>query len=42
MEQSLPVIEHYTRLGKARRINTDRPIDDIYKEVKGYVQQLGR
>ena len=42
LEQSLPVIEHYTKLGKARKIDTNRPIDTIYSEVRGYILALGR
>ena len=42
LEQSLPVIAHYTMLGKVRKIDTNRPVDDIYAEVRGYISNLGR
>ena len=42
LEQSLPVIEHYTRLGKARKIDTNRPVDVIYAEVRGFILGLGK
>lgn len=37
VEQSMPVVEHYEKLGKVRRINTDRPIEEIYAEVRSLV-----
>lgn len=41
LEQSLPVIAHYGVLGKVRKIDTDRPVDVIYAEVRSYVAELG-
>lgn len=40
VEQSLPVITHYRSLGKCKTINTDRPVDVIYAEVRKYVTAL--
>ncbi|GAX85059.1 hypothetical protein CEUSTIGMA_g12479.t1 [Chlamydomonas eustigma] len=40
LEQSLPVIQHYSALGKVRKIDTNRPVEDIYSEVREYIKQL--
>lgn len=40
VEQSLPVITHYRDQGKCRTIDTDRPVDVIYAEVRRYVADL--
>ena len=40
IEQSLPVINHYRALGKCKTINTDRPPEVIYREVRQYVTAL--
>ena len=41
LEQSLPVIAHYAKMGKVRQIDTNRPVNEIYAEVRGYITQLG-
>ena len=41
LEQSLPVIAHYSTQGKVRKIDTNRPVTEIYAEVRGYITQLG-
>jgi UMP-CMP kinase len=33
MESSLPVIEYYEGRGKVRRIDADRPVEDVYRDV---------
>jgi len=40
VEQSLPVISYYEKLGKVHRINTNRPVDEIYREVRTIVAGL--
>lgn len=34
LDQSMPIIEYYEKLGKVRRINADRNPDEIYEEVR--------
>lgn len=34
LDQSLPVIDYYEKLGKVHRVNTNRPVHEIYKDVK--------
>ena len=41
LEQSLPVIEHYRALGKVHTIDTNRPVDTIYQEVRQVILALG-
>ena len=40
-EQSMPVIKHYARLGKVRKINANRPVDEVYAEFRRWISQLG-
>jgi UMP-CMP kinase len=32
-EQTRPVLEHYERIGKLRRINSNQPIEQVYAEI---------
>lgn len=34
LEQSMPVVEYYEKLGRVARISADRDPEDIYKEVR--------
>jgi len=36
--QSLPVIEHFEKQGRVRRVNSCRPVDTVFKEVSSLVQ----
>jgi cystathionine beta-lyase/cystathionine gamma-synthase len=40
IEQSMPVVELYEKQSKVARINTNRPVDEIYKEVRRLVLEL--
>ncbi|KAL6760985.1 uridylate kinase [Haematococcus lacustris] len=40
VQQSMPIVESYEKQGKVARINTDRPIDDIYLEVRRLIMEL--
>ncbi|GFH13685.1 uncharacterized protein HaLaN_09619, partial [Haematococcus lacustris] len=42
VQQSMPIVESYEKQGKVARINTDRPIDDIYLEVRRLIMELGQ
>lgn len=33
-ESSLPVIQHYDAQGKVYRMPADRPVDDVYSDVR--------
>lgn len=35
LESSLPVVEYYDSRGKVRRIDADKPIDEVFEVVKG-------
>lgn len=41
LEQSMPVISHYSAIGKAKTIDTNRPVDEIFSEVRSYIVQVG-
>ncbi len=34
VESSMPIIEHYEKLGKVRQINADRDPEEIYQQVR--------
>lgn len=34
MDSSLPVIQYYEARGKVRRIDANRPVDQVYADVK--------
>lgn len=34
LESSLPVIQHYKAQGKVYRLPADRPVDDVYADVR--------
>ena len=36
----MPVIRHYARLGKVRLINANRPVDEVYAELRRWISQL--
>lgn len=40
IESSMPVVEHYEKLGKVARINADRDAEDIYKEVRRLFMEM--
>mmetsp|Transcript_11223 Transcript_11223/g.19675 ORF Transcript_11223/g.19675 Transcript_11223/m.19675 type:complete len:205 (+) Transcript_11223:53-667(+) len=40
LESSLPVIQSYEAVSKVAKIDTNRPIDDIYKEVRRLIVEL--
>jgi len=35
LESSLPVIQHYESKGKVRKVNAERPIEEVFESVKG-------
>lgn len=40
-DQSKPVIEHYSKLGKVCRIDANRPVDKITQEVEQHLTDIG-
>lgn len=39
-DQTMPVIEHYSKLGKLVEIDSTRPIDKVYEETSGIIRKL--
>jgi UMP-CMP kinase len=40
IESSMPIIKFYDQKGKVRKINANRPPDEVYAEVRPLVQAL--
>ena len=39
-DTSFPVIEHYAKLGKVKKIDCTRQVDEVYNEIKAIFQDL--
>ncbi|XP_074279487.1 UMP-CMP kinase 3-like isoform X1 [Silene latifolia] len=40
LESSLPVIEHYNKLGKVRKIDAAKPVDAVFEDVKAAFEKV--
>ncbi|XP_056682466.1 UMP-CMP kinase 3 isoform X2 [Spinacia oleracea] len=40
-ESTLPVIDYYAKKGKARKINAERPVEEVFRSVEAVFSELG-
>ncbi|XP_010673482.1 UMP-CMP kinase 3 isoform X2 [Beta vulgaris subsp. vulgaris] len=40
-ESTLPVIDYFTRKGKVRKINAEKPIEEVFRSVEAVFSELG-
>jgi UMP-CMP kinase len=40
VDSSMPIVEHYERQGKVRRLDGNKDVDAVYADVKAYFDAL--